>query len=381
MLQRVTMLGIELPRLYIAENSTDVAIAMEKGIPFVRWKQGNDALIRMLLRPTLEKMFPDIKWGKVLGPKRKFKTVVEVYEHDEGDWTGRLDERDAECSEEIPDEVSDELIEAIPYETMEEDGVLEEVSGISTGTRLFADDGGHPMTVEEKLPIEDYIGDMSSYVNLDVLQKLQLMPKFIGDILECVKVNVTSPVRWSEGWNKKRGAAIGNFDRSGQLPNLIILDVSGSIPRGISATMISLIDTLRTQVSADLIITSSSSRFYPMGSELPDPQTIRNQFGYGNESHDFFTILTKHVKGRHYGHVFSFGDDDTPVYEHFSDPYYDYSLIGAKVEHVHHYHTGCRWYRLSESDELRTGYAKWCHMLANEPEVEYDTSWCKIIRD
>ena len=28
----------------------------------------------------------------------------------------------------------------------------------------------------------------------------------------------------------------------------------------------------------------------------------------------------------------------------------------------------------------KTGYAKWCHMLAKQPLVEYDTSWCEVIK-
>jgi hypothetical protein len=130
---------------------------------------------------------------------------------------------------------------------------------------------------------------------------------------------------------------------------------------------------MRTQLSADLIITGSSSRFYPMGSTLPDPQTIRNEFGLGNESYDFFNILTKDIRGKSYGHVFSFGDWDTPDYREFKKNDH-FSLMGTTVEYVHHYHTGV-W------GSGKTGYAEWCHMLSKQPLVEYDTSWCKVIRN
>jgi hypothetical protein len=253
------------------------------------------------------------------------------------------------------------------YEDEDED-MLMESSIASSDERLFYGGGGD-MVVTHNLDIEDYVGDLSSCVNIEVLQRLRLMPAFIGNILDCVKINAGSGMYWREGYNKRLGIPVGRFNSSGQLPNLIILDVSGSIPRGISATMISLIDTLRTQLSADLIITSTISRYYPMGSELPDPQRIRDQFHYGNESHDFFGILDRYVRGHSWGHVFSFGDNDTPAYEGFKDKY---SLEGTKVEHVHHYHT---W-----ADDTPTGYAKWCHMLACQPKVDYDTSWCKVIR-
>lgn len=381
MLQRVMMDGIELPRLYIAENKADAELAKEKGIPFVRWTQGQEALIRMLLRPLLERMFPHINWNKVCGKRRKFKTTVEIYEHEvkEPEQLDVVDDLDADeddgTIDAMPEQSEPVDVGVFDQAVIDEDGeTITELSSQCMDERLF--EGGSDMVITHKLDIEDYIGDMSSYVNIEMLQRLRLMPAFIGDILECVKLNVSSGIYWSEGYNKRLGLPVGRFNTSGQLPNLVILDVSGSIPRGISATMITLIDTLRTQLSADLIITSSNSRFYPMGAKLPTPQEIRDQFGYGNEERDFFQILTRHIKGKHYGHVFSFGDNDTPTYRNFKDNSM-YSLSGTIVEKVHHYHTG-KW--LTYADGAKTGYAKWCHMLAKEPEAEYDTSWCEVIR-
>lgn len=377
MLQRVRINGIELPKLYIAENSKDAELAKSNGIPFVRWNRGQDELIKIILRPVLENLFPHIKWSSVLGRRRKFKTVVELEETDNTpetpeqiDEVGLLDEQDITESKEWKQEKSDDVYQADILES--EDGTIMEESVSSNGERVF-DCIEHDMVTTKMLDIEDYVGDLSSQVNLEVLQRLRLMPAFIGNILDCVKLNIGSGVYWSEGYNKKLGLPVGRFDSSRQKPNLIILDVSGSIPRGISATMIALIDTMRTQLSADLIITGSNSRFYPMGSTLPDPQTIRDDFGLGNESYDFFNILTKNIRGKSYGHVFSFGDWDTPNYYEFekSDCY---SLAGTTVEYVHHYHTGV-W----SSGE--TGYAKWCHMLSKQPLVEYDTSWCKVIKN
>lgn len=369
MLQRVTIEGVELPRLYIAENARDASLAMSKGIPFIRWSQGMDSLIRILLRPVLERMFPHIRWTKVLGPKRKFRTKVNIYDIEEHDVHDDVDlDHDGIEHDRLDPDMP---IDAIGMATFEdEDGTLTELSDAQASERLF-DGGGGEMVAYHNLDLQDYVGDISSCVNLEVLQRLRLMPAFIGDILDCIRINVGSGMSWREGYNKRLGMTVGRFDTARQLPNLIILDVSGSIPRGISATMISLIDTLRTQLSADLIITSTHSRFYPMGTELPDPQRIRDMFGYGNEACEFFAILSNDLKGRHYGHVFSFGDCDTPDYYGYETP----NMTGTVVEHVHHYHTGS--YRRSQ--DKRTGYAKWCHMLCKQPLEEYDTSWCEVI--
>lgn len=373
MLQRLTLDGIELPRLYIAENMYDAELAMSKGIPFIRWSQGQEALIRILLRPVLEKMFPHIKWNEVLGPKPRFRTNVIVCESADNDDITR------ENDNAIEEGKGKGIIEhhGKPEPSIDDDGTITETAVACSDERLFTGGGGDAV-IEHTLSLADYVGDLSSCVDLNVLQRLRLMPAFIGDILDCIKLNVGSGLYWREGYNKRLGIPVGRYDASGQLPNLVILDVSGSIPRGISATMIMLIDTLRTQLSADLIITSDISRFYPMGSELPDPESIRDMFGYGNEAADFFAILAKNIKGRHYGHVFSFGDNDTPDYFNWYKKKMP-TLEGTVVEHVHHYHTGYGVGRKNQKG--KTGYAKWCHMLAKKPLEDYDTSWCKVIRD
>lgn len=379
MLKKVEIDGIKLPRLYIAENARDAEVAMANGVPYIKWTKGQEELVKILLRPVLEKMFPHIKWDKVLGRRKKFSTHVHVcHEHDDAPDQLELMSTVDEEAENLYRPRSSEPIElndsedTMSYEdmTVDENGIVYEDSYLTEEERTFDVTNGITSSYD-KMSVFDYMGDMSSYVNIEMLQRLRLMPAFIGDILDCVKLNLGSGMYWREGYNKKLGLLNGRFDASRQLPNLVILDVSGSIPRGISATMIALIDTLRTQLSADLIITSSISMFYPMGSELPSPQTLRNQFGYGNEANMFFDIMAKNISGKHYGHVFSFGDNDTPSYFNYDRKNFP-SMCGTKVEFVHHYHT---W---SEDDP--TGYAKWCHMLADEPEVEHDSTWCDFIR-
>ena len=348
MLQRVTMQGIPLPRLYIAENKEDVALAKSKGIPYIKWNLGQEELIKFILRPFLEKMFPDIKWNLVLGPRRRFRTKVEMVgggDICEGVSTGET------------------------TLTRDNDGTLVEDADVATSTRMFnRRNGGGEV---ESVDLSVYVGDLSSYVNLEVLQSLRLMPAFIGDILECIKINVGSGQFWQEGYNKKRRLYVGNYNSAAQLPNLIILDVSYSIPRGISSTMLMLIDTLRSQVNADLIVTGRNSKWFPMNERLPTPDKLRKMVPLGQESIEFLGILKDHVAGKHYGHVFCFGDNDTPW---FNKDEWDRILVGTEVDHVHSYHTWAK--------DTLAGYCKWCmESLAKKPIVSYDTTWCKVIRD
>lgn len=348
MLQRVTMQGIPLPRLYIAENINDVALAKSKGIPYVKWNRGQDELIKFILRPFLERMFPDIKWDKVLGPRRRFKTKVEMVNGGHDDTSDLSD-----GSVSTPDQ--------------DDDGTLCETADIAKDYRTFdRRNGGGDI---ESVDLSTYVGDLSSHVNLEILQSLRLMPAFIGDILDCIKVNVGSGQFWQEGYNKRRKLYVGNYNSAAQLPNLIILDVSYSIPRGISSTMLMLIDTLRSQVNADLIVTGRHTKWFPMGEPLPSPQRLREMVPLGQESIEFIEIMNKHVRGRHYGHVFSFGDNDRPGL--YDNPHLKLDLVGTEVEHVHSYHT---W------DDKLTGYCLWCDDLARKPHVSIDTTWCEVIR-
>lgn len=367
MLKRVELPGVTLPKVYLASTKEDVMVAKKNGIPYVRWRWGMEEFLKVLMRPVLEELFPYIKWDKVLGPRRKFKTKVMVCEGGERD----LPKQDPgfEMKEPEPQRPASD----------DDDEVREEVSVAAEEERLFSGTPAKVGYVPES--IETYMGDLSSSVNIEVLQQLKLLPKFLGDITDCVRTNLFNRGYWTEGYNKKLGVPLGRFGRNGQLPNLIILDVSGSIPRGISATMISLIDTLRSEVEADLIITASRSAYVPLGCELPSPDAIRKSFGLGNESYQFFDILKSHVSGRRFGHVISFGDNDTPDYDDK-----EFVLAGDTcVEEVRHYHTGKYLpknidFKFKSSRKLaRTGYAKWCHMLPNEPKEVYDLDWCDVI--
>lgn len=358
MLQRVTIEGIELPRLYIAENNSDVKQAMESGIPFLKWNLGKDELIRQLLRPTLEKMFPYVKWDAVLGKHKKTRSKVT--------FVNRNDdlETDIDISN-LNNEKSDDIItEQIQYDDKSYDrsNTQFEDTVISSGTRMIS--GSNNETFTTKMSIEDYVGDLSSSVNIDVLQELNMLPSFMGDIVDNIKINLSNNMRWKEGYTKKLCLPMGNFNGSKQLPNLIILDISHSIPKGIAATMLTLIDTMRSQLYADLIITSKRSVFYPYGCELPNPQTLRDYFGYGNERDEFFGILNSKIKGKEYGHVISFGDNDSCGVPNGS------LLQNTKVHAVHHYHT--------TFNNTFTGYAKWAEECQPD-EITYNTNWCNVI--
>lgn len=389
MLQRVEINGIQLPRLYVAENNADVKKAMENGIPYVKWKDGVESLIRTLLRPALEKMFPHISWNKVLGKRRNIVNTVVVkssgHTTDENNMFKVADyDREAMISSQLEhDKVAYNLADQYAKDNFDEGEVIEDYSHIATSDREIPannNDLGYDHYFD-KVPIDVYIGDLSSSVDIEVLMKLGMLPTFLGDITDCIRTNISNSMMWTEGYTKKLGATLGNFNRKQQLPNLIILDISNSIPDGIAATMVTLIETLRSQCEADLIITSARSGYYPAHSELPSPQTIFDYYGRSNEGAEFMAILEQYIAGREFGHVISFGDNDNPStvikWSHNTHKEFAPNLMDTKIHAIHHYHVG-KWTK--PGSKLSTGYARWAEECSPDAEITYDTSWCNVMK-
>lgn len=346
---RLKIGGLALPPLYICESRRDATECKKKGVPYLIKPKSMDSaeLIKWALLTTLRSKFPHINWFGVLGIERnkRKELIVKVpgcnaMAHS---FTGS---NDGTAGDVIVDQAED---------------TRSFLGGFDDGEDDYAD-----------RPLGSYIGDFSAEVKIEELQALHLLPTFLDDVAEAIRRNLYG-LEWSEGYNKKYGVPIGNFDTAYEAVNLMILDVSGSIPRGISSTMLTLIDTLRTQANADLIITGSCSKFWRAGDELPDPQWIRNRIGLGNEASQFYSILKKEYANRKIGNLICFGDDDCPEwYEAFNVEkceLKDSDLSGTTVENMLSFHT---------CSNKTPGYAKWAKELGCKSEV-INSSWCRYM--
>lgn len=351
MLRQLKLDGIKLPEIFIVQTDEDKRVATDSGLPFVSWNGTDEEIIKIVFRPTLEKLFPYIDWNAVLG-KRTYRTMVVYVPGGEVEIHPSCEDNDSQAKSNGYDRGIDGT----------------DVADIAKSTRIFSGGGAG---IQAK-PLDEYVGDLTAEVDLDVLQELELMPKFIGDIMSCIRRNLTS-ICWTEGYNKKRGVPIGNFNGAKEMRNLIILDVSASIPRGISATMIALIDTLRTKVNADLIVTGGESYFWPIEEQLPSPEKIRNMVTLGNESMMFNEILKTHIAGHEYGNVICFGDNDTPnTCRLIENDQLD--MTGTIVHKVWSYHT-C-------SDYYLAGYCKWCEKIGVKREdINMNNDWVNWIKE
>lgn len=355
--------SIPLPKVYVCEPG-EAKVARDKGIPFIVKPEGwsDDMLVKAALYHTLCRMFPYINWAK------RF-----------------FDESCYEIEGSLP-------IVNVPAEYRENPGFDTNNGGtdemqVSDGYRMTA--GGFDEDGDESWrnnTLKDFFGDFGSYVNLEELQQLKLLPKWMDDIATAIKCNFNSMAYW-DGYNKKLGLCTGYYSYGTDAPNLIILDVSGSIPRGVAYTMITIIDTLRHQANADLIITSGRSKYWAANEELPTPQELRGLIGGCNEATQFYEILRTKILGKHWGNVIIFGDNDAPTeLRHFwgwgerrgdkakkraeEAAIKDSEVQSTRIDNIMAFHT--------YADDTIPGYGLWTVQAAPNAPVEYNTEWTEF---
>lgn len=341
--------------LYVAENSDDVRECVEMGIPYIKWNGPYEVLIKALLMPILRKRFPMVK----VDADTKYYSHTVVL-HDTTPEHESLMSAKANMGCETGNDI---------------DG---NIAGVAENKRWFSGDGSLSEMSADEIKTVKYKGAaaIAKYageeINVDVeaLISLDLAPHFIGEISECIRRELYG-FHWTEGYNKKLKVPIGNFDAAREADNLIILDISGSIPMGISSTMLLLLGYMREKLRADVIVTGTQSYFWEYGEELPDPGEIRTMIGRGNEAAMFVGILKGRMSGKRYDNVISFGDNDSPYYFanmndiEIDDPDLGEFVGDVEVGNVYHYHT---------RSKKCTGYGEWANSIA-EGDIKYDDEW------
>ena len=354
-----------MPDIYVCEDKTETAMARKHGIPYIVRPEGvsDETLIFIILKNSLAKMFPNIDWEKFAKDKYSgYDTRIRVVSG--GTYGSKVMKPDGTFS---------------PYE----DGVAD----IADGERVISN--GFMTTGVQYTDLSRWLGDRSASVDIDALMDLEMMPAFCIDITKAIRKNLIG-YDWTDGYNKKLDLCSGTYSVGYELKNLLIIDVSHSIPRGISATMLMLAETLKDRLNADLIVTGASSMMWRVEDNLPSPQWIRRNIGLGNETYMFCEIL-KQLAGEEYANVIGFGDWDTPAMEYMSDEFKSRQLTPIKVHNVFSFHT--KGYQPGCSDPNRNedmkyldvvGYLKWIKSndiceLDDDATIRKDIEWCNLI--
>lgn len=360
-MHRLVYPGIRLPEVYVCDNKGDSVICRDAGIPYIVTRLTDEQLVRTILYHWLRGRFPHIDWASKFGydAARPFAVIVPCAEERPTEMRAVEEPTEAEAPEESEGD------ETAPVPEVRQRPKDEIQSTVTNGYRIH--EGTEGVRRVRRVMSDDFFADEGNKVNVEQLQALGLLPQFMSDVADAIKLNLMSSMRWRECYNKRLGECVGDYSLGTKAPNLIILDISGSIPRGISQTMLQLVDTLRGQAEADLIVTGGSSYYWSAGEDLPTPQWIRDHISFGNETVMFMRIVRERLAGRHFGNVISFGDNDSPGYAagHMA------SLMTVRVDRVMHYHT---W-----REDRETGYARWVRMANPDAEQVFDTSWCDMM--
>lgn len=342
------------------------------GYPFAVSTLDPDTWKKCFLYPYLVSRNPDVRWDKVLGidikdtedikveQKEPEDTEIsqELSEVDDYALSNQFEEAGISTAAVQMDSEKDnrvfvkggkyDLTDYVPKENANLNG-----STIATDYRERKMDGSKITTV-----VAEDLNMTKDTVNIQLLKDLKYLPKWLDDMT--TDLFDEEERVWAEGYNKKLGLCVGAEEQAQNKRNLVIIDVSGSIPEGISSVLLCLADEMRGDLNADLLITSQHSKLYEIGEDLPSPEKLRGYFGWCNEDKEFYDILRNQIRGRHYGTVYCFGDYDAPW--EGSEP----NMSGTTIDEVKMFHT---------HKKAVPGYIRWAKQVINLNKEEVCTDW------
>lgn len=298
MIQKITSKKVDLPPIYLVENEEDFK-ALPKGIPYII---GNKSELRFI---TIFLEFQILY-------KSCLKTGLPIK------WL--------------------ECLRRLGYGENLKEYIL------SSGGEFWTDGGG-----AYALSIDDFVQDQY-IVNFDRLSELKILPVWLDDIRSSIEMNIIDEVVFDPtAFNKQLGLNVGYGAVKNGMKNLLILDVSGSIPRGVVVTITNLAKLMSKKFYADVMITSGKTVLIDYD-HVPESDIIKiaQDSGSGNEGIMYKEIVEKY---KEYNTVICFGDDDCPV--RFSKGSGSGELVPKfKINTLYSLHT-------NSSTENITGYSKY----------------------
>ena len=313
MIQRIVSKKVELPVIFLIENEEDFKM-LPKGLPYIFGSKSELEFItiflefQVLLRSCIKTGLP-IKW--------------------------------------------EDCLKRLGYHSN-----LKKYTLQSGGT--FVEDGEGTGDV---VSVETFIED-SYLVNFDKLAELKILPKWLDDLKAAVETNIIDEVIFDPtAFNKQLGMNVGNASRKSNMKNLLILDVSGSMPRGAIKTITVLAQLMSKKFYADIMLTSGRTILIDY-EEVPSSDIIElaRISGYNNEGAMYRKIVKEH---KEYNTVISFGDSDNPGDFDRTDTS---TICNFSCDTVYSLHTECI--------NQVTGYVKW---FKPKKETIFITDWIKTI--
>jgi len=160
---------------------------------------------------------------------------------------------------------------------------------------------------------KEFIEDTAAWVDISKLKSLNVFPTWLEEVEEAISVNINAFAVFNPNmYNKKLEGMYGAISMSSPPKNLIIIDISGSIPKAVSTTCLALAKNLSETFYADLLITGSKSTLYAYEDVASmDIDTIYSENGMDNDQVYFRELLETE---RTYDTAIIFGDNHSPGY-------------------------------------------------------------------
>jgi len=205
----------------------------------------------------------------------------------------------------------------------------------------FYTDGG---SGEYAINIDNFVEDQY-FVDFDELSKLKILPVWLEDIKASIETNIIDEVTFDPtAFNKQLGINIGYSNIKHNMKNLLILDISSSMPPSVVLTITNLAKLMSKKFYADVILTGKRSYLIDYD-DVPNTDIVGavKSYGGGNEGDMYREIIKEH---KEYNTVISFGDNDAPSYYTSSG-----DVCNFKVQTLYSLHT-------EKTSNNITGYAR-----------------------
>ncbi len=159
---------------------------------------------------------------------------------------------------------------------------------------------------------KDYVRDSSCYVHIEKLKALNVFPVWLDKIEDAIKTNIHNFAIFNPNmYNKKLEGMYGGLEFTAPNKNLIIIDISGSIPKAVSSTCLTLAKNLAESFYADLMITGSKTTLYEYENiHNLDVKQVYDDNGMDNDQTWFKKLVTSNKKV--YKTCIAFGDNHSP---------------------------------------------------------------------
>lgn len=220
--------------------------------------------------------------------------------------------------------------------------------------------------------IGEFLKEVSYKVDIEVLRSLHLLPYWFDIIEDTINVNLANTVVYNPTlYTKKLGLPLGGFELPEMQKNVIIIDISGSIPKAISSNILIFAKTFAELFYADVLITGSISKLYDYNQlDSLDIETIYNECGLDNDQVYFEKIVSE---PRTYKSAIVFGDNHNPSMK----------WNGKKDINQDEGKKICKW-KIGELISLHTssnsdiaGYARWFDIPTDR--VQIIENWVKYL--